>query len=101
MMEDYINIKDFKDGHAYYIERSSGRIAVADMGRFGLFGVDYGPKNTDDGVLYLDFTKSVEEFPIADGETKYYVPLTPDMGATCNMVVSKAERDWILETFRW
>ena len=100
MMEDFINIKDFDDGHAYYIERSSGRIAVADMGRFGMFNVDYGPKNTEDGVLYLDFTREVKTYHDWEGDL-FHVPLTPDMGETLNMVVSKAEREWIAETFQW
>lgn len=99
-LEEYINIKDFKDGHAYYVERKTGRIAVADMGRYGMFNEDLGPVNTEDGVLYLDFTRDVKVYHDWDGDL-YHVPLTPDMGETYNMVVSQAERKWIGDTFNW
>jgi hypothetical protein len=99
-MEDFINIKDFNDGHAYYVERSTGRIAVADMGRFGMFNKDYGPRNTEDGVMYLDFTRNVEERH-GRVNTKYLIPLIPAMGATFTTIVSEAERQWIKETFNW
>jgi hypothetical protein len=99
-MEDFINIKDFNDGHAYYVERSTGRIAVADMGRFGALNKDYGPRNTEDGVMYLDFSRNIKEQRDWVGWT-YLVPLTPSMGATFNTIVSEAERQWIKETFKW
>lgn len=49
-MNRFILIKSFGSGHRYFIDRTNGRIAVADeSGRT--------PDQTDDGVLYADFTR--------------------------------------------
>lgn len=101
-MDNFIKIKEFRDGHAYYVERESGRITVADMGRFGRFDQDLGPTNTDDGVLYLDFTREVKGGVDRHRNKKFWVPLTPDrVNESTHMVVSEIERLWIEQTFNW
>ena len=98
-MNEFINIKDFKDGHAYYVHRATGKIAVADMGRFDSFGNDLGPRNTEDGLVYLNFER--EPNPFANQRGAFRVPLIESMGVTTATIVSSAEREWLKETFNW
>ena len=101
MSERFKFIKAFRNGHRFYTDGETGRIGVADqscersVGRFGT------PEDTDDGILWLDFSRVPEyqhtgwgehfSFPIikaeANGLNSYSTPC------------SESEYDWLNQTF--
>lgn len=63
---DWELVMQVEDGHKYFLDRGSGRIGVADQS-------GYFPHQTEDGVLWLDKTRSVR---VEDGDHIHiFVPL--------------------------
>ena len=63
----------FKQGHHIYREVGTDRIVIADHS-----GDSQDPTTTDDGVLYIDFSRHIAP----GGEGVYWVPLVNGKGET-------------------
>jgi hypothetical protein len=79
-----------RDAHKYFRELSTGKIGIADLS--GLY-----PEETDDGVLYVDFTREMT----GPGRYGYSLPLTRASGELCSTLVSPEERMWLIHQDWW
>lgn len=83
--EAYMWVKelDIRNGHRFFRDQITGRVAVAD--RSGTL-----PQNTDDGVLWLDTSRDMTAgmaTSSSDARPWASVPLVRDNGDTCSMGV--------------
>ncbi len=60
------------EGHHLYRDTSNGQVVIADHSNDDECGESGGPEGTDDGVLYVDFTRPV---------TLHWGTSTPDVYA--------------------
>jgi len=84
----FILLKKFADGHRFYIDRTNGRIAVADNS--GTY-----PDSTDDGVMWLDFERS----PNVDAGDFNGFPVEKASGERLSICAVKDESAWLRSLF--
>lgn len=91
-------IKAFKDGHRFYTDGITGRIAVADQSVFDSPDrVDHGPHTSADGLLFVDFSRPIPNASDWRGWPSLGVVDTD--GNKSMTTLSHAERDWLREVF--
>lgn len=91
-------IKAFKDGHRFYTDSLYGKIVIADQSAYDYrTGVDLGPDKTDDGVVFLDFSRNITVVPSG----AYLVPVRLANLDECQTIASKEEAEWLRQTFRF
>lgn len=89
-------IRAFKDGHRFYTDAETGRIAVADQGALdNRHRIDLGPEATDDGVLWLDFSREVIRHSMG-----FSIPLEAPDGRRSSTPADLQEVNYVVDTFR-
>lgn len=78
------------DGHKYFRDRATGRVAIAD------WSGDY-PQQTDDGVLWLDLQNRPVSLDVLNNTAS--IPLVDDNGRRSRTVADLHEAAWIIENF--
>lgn len=90
-------LRAYLDGHRYYLDRKTRRIAVADQSVLdNPSSADMGPCHAADGVLYLDWSRKL----VFTG-SGFSAPLIDDDLTPTSTPVSQMEADWLNRTFNW
>lgn len=77
-----------RDTHKYFRENASDRIAIADLS--GTY-----PDQTDDGVLYLDFSRNMTIKDDSTGGVRLWLPVIDAKGRKSSTPMSGAEYHWV------
>lgn len=80
----------FDDGHKFFRDRATGRVAIAD------WSGDY-PHQTDDGVLWLDLQSRPMTVDFAKNIA--FIPLLDSKGQQTSTIAGLDEAAWVIETF--
>lgn len=90
--DKYIKLAEFTDGHRYWIHRESGRVAVSDQS-------GYLPHQTDDGLMFVDFTRTPSFDSSAKSGVRIFVPVIMPDGEKSNTYAAGAEAMFIQGVF--
>ena len=95
------------DGHVYYREQFTNRIAIADQSCIGRYGDVLPPTCQDDkscGVLYIDFD-NIDDWDLPfkidglTGKKIYSLPLITANGEEYSTLILQAELDFLKRYF--
>lgn len=107
-------MKKIPYGHSFWMHTDTGRIAMADDSALDRFNQHRGPEYTDDGVMYLDFSRHLEvSRPYwADFKLIFSIPIVRPTEGNKDYLNSAGfnatwasggseEGGWLMETFNW
>lgn len=78
-------------GHHIYRDLSDGRLVIADHSNDNEYGDPGGPEGTDDGVLYVDFTRPLTVCEGTQTPAVYSLPLVKENGRESDCLSQLAE----------
>jgi hypothetical protein len=110
MDKKYHIIKSFHNGHIYYREQYTNKIAIGDQSCIDRENNILPPTASDDhpstGVCYIDFDRvalrwelAYKKDPEVAGRKIYQLPLIGERGQKFSSPISETERQWLIKYF--